>query len=268
MREIVLDTETTGLDPAEGHRIIEIGCIEILHTIPTGQIFHVYIDPQRDIPEDAVRVHGITAEFLAGKPVFADIASEFLAFIGDAKLVAHNAAFDMRFLNAELGLLGLEPIDSERVVDTLALARRRHPGASNSLDALCNRYGIDNTRRTKHGALLDSEILADVYAELLGGAKPLSPLKPLPRSGRTIHIRPHSGNAPFRSKALFPHRSETPIEPSLPNWATKPSGSPTCLSLKIPSPEDRMQEGVFHRCCLLQHCFGNEDNELLTISLA
>ncbi|ACB96758.1 DNA polymerase III subunit epsilon [Beijerinckia indica] len=169
MREIVLDTETTGLDPAEGHRIIEIGCIEILHTIPTGQIFHVYIDPQRDIPEDAVRVHGITAEFLAGKPVFADIASEFLAFIGDAKLVAHNAAFDMRFLNAELGLLGLEPIDSERVVDTLALARRRHPGASNSLDALCNRYGIDNTRRTKHGALLDSEILADVYAELLGG---------------------------------------------------------------------------------------------------
>ncbi|WP_034998081.1 DNA polymerase III subunit epsilon [Beijerinckia mobilis] len=169
MREIILDTETTGLDPAEGHRIIEIGCVELLHSVPTGQTYHVYIDPQRDIPADAVKVHGITAEFLAGKPLFADIAQDFLKFIGDAKLVAHNAAFDMRFLNAELALLGLDPLDLERVVDTLSLARRRYPGASNSLDALCQRYGIDNSRRTKHGALLDAEILADVYVELLGG---------------------------------------------------------------------------------------------------
>jgi len=167
MREIILDTETTGLDPAEGHRIIEIGCVELLHSVPTGQTYHVYIDPQRDIPADAVKVHGITAEFLAGKPLFADIAQDFLKFIGDAKLVAHNAAFDMRFLNAELALLGLDPLDLERVVDTLSLARRRYPGASNSLDALCQRYGIDNSRRTKHGALLDAEILADVYVELL-----------------------------------------------------------------------------------------------------
>lgn len=169
MREIVFDTETTGLDPANGHRIIEIGCIEVFNVIPTGQHFHVYIDPERDIPDEAFRVHGISAEFLKGKQVFAAIAESFLNFIGDGKLVAHNAEFDMRFINAELALLGLPPISSERVVDTLALARRRHPGASNSLDALCQRYGIDNSRRTKHGALLDAEILAEVYAELTGG---------------------------------------------------------------------------------------------------
>jgi DNA polymerase-3 subunit epsilon len=169
MREIVFDTETTGLDPANGHRIIEIGCIETFNVIPTGQHFHVYIDPERDMPEEAFKVHGISAEFLKGKQVFADIAEDFLKFIGDGTLVAHNAEFDMRFINAELAWLGLPPIGPERVVDTLTIARRRHPGASNSLDALCVRYGIDNTRRTKHGALLDAEILAEVYAELLGG---------------------------------------------------------------------------------------------------
>jgi DNA polymerase-3 subunit epsilon len=169
MREIVFDTETTGLDPANGHRIIEIGCIEILNVIPTGQHFHVYIDPERDMPEEAFRVHGISAEFLKGKQVFAEIAEDFLKFVGDGTLVAHNAEFDMRFINAELALLGLPPIGPERVVDTLTIARRRHPGASNSLDALCVRYGIDNSRRTKHGALLDAEILAEVYAELSGG---------------------------------------------------------------------------------------------------
>lgn len=169
MREIVLDTETTGLDPASGHRIVEIGCVELFNTIPTGQFYHVYLDPERDMPEEAFRVHGLSIEFLTGKPKFTEIAEAFLAFIGDAPLVAHNAEFDMRFINAELATFGLPAIGSERVVDTLALARRRHPGAPASLDALCQRYGIDLSRRTKHGALLDSEILAEVYAELLGG---------------------------------------------------------------------------------------------------
>jgi DNA polymerase-3 subunit epsilon len=169
LREIVLDTETTGLDPASGHRIVEIGCVELFNAIPTGQFYHVYLDPERDMPEEAFRVHGLSIEFLTGKPKFTEIAEAFLAFIGDAPLVAHNAEFDMRFINAELAAFGLPAIASERVVDTLALARRRHPGAPASLDALCQRYGIDLSRRTKHGALLDSEILAEVYAELLGG---------------------------------------------------------------------------------------------------
>src|ERR1700738_2072082 len=169
MREIVLDTETTGLDPANGHRIVEIGCVELLNAIPTGETFHAYIDPGRDMPEEAFRVHGISAEFLAGKPVFANVVTDFLKFAGAAKIVAHNAEFDMRFLNAELALLGIAPIASDRVIDTLALARRKYPGAANSLDALCERYGIDTSRRTKHGALLDAGILAEVYAELTGG---------------------------------------------------------------------------------------------------
>ncbi len=169
MREIVLDTETTGLDPANGHRIVEIACVEMLNAIPTGEVFHAYIDPERDMPEDAFRVHGISAGFLAGKPVFAKIAAGFLQFAGGAKIIAHNAEFDLRFLNAELGLLGIAPIASDRVIDTLTLARRKYPGAANGLDALCARYGIDTSRRTKHGALLDAGILAEVYAELTGG---------------------------------------------------------------------------------------------------
>lgn len=169
MREIVIDTETTGLDPANGHRIIEIGCLELFNAIPTGQTFHEYLDPERDVPDEAFRVHGLSAEFLAGKPKFGDIAERFVAFLGEAVLVAHNAEFDVRFLNAELAAHGRAGIGFERVVDTLALARRRHPGAPNSLDALCQRYGIDVSRRTKHGALLDAEILAEVYAELTGG---------------------------------------------------------------------------------------------------
>ncbi|MGC2225107.1 MAG: DNA polymerase III subunit epsilon [Methylocella sp.] len=169
MREIVLDTETTGLDPASGHKIVEIGCVELLNAIPTGEIFHAYLDPERDIPEEAFRVHGLSAEFLADKPVFAKVVVDFLKFTGSAKIVAHNAEFDMRFLNAELAVLGIEPIASDRVIDTLALARRKYPGAANSLDALCARYGIETSRRTKHGALLDAGILAEVYAELTGG---------------------------------------------------------------------------------------------------
>ena len=169
MREIVFDTETTGLDPATGHRIVEIGCVELLNGIPTGKTFHSYLDPQRDMPEEAFRVHGLSAEFLAGKPLFADIVDELVAFLAGAKLVAHNAEFDFRFVSAELVALGRSALDLELMVDTLALARRRHPGSPVSLDALCSRYGIDNSRRTKHGALLDSEILAEVYAELTGG---------------------------------------------------------------------------------------------------
>lgn len=169
MREIVLDTETTGVEALKGDRIVEIGCVELVNHCPTGRTYHVYINPERDMPEGAFKVHGLSAAFLSDKPVFAAVASEFAAFIADAKLVIHNAAFDVGFINMEFGRLGLPAIVPALVVDTLSMARRKHPGASNSLDALCSRYGIDNSRRTKHGALLDSEILAEVYIELIGG---------------------------------------------------------------------------------------------------
>jgi DNA polymerase-3 subunit epsilon len=169
MREIVLDTETTGLDPNEGHRLVEIGCVEVLHGLPTGNTWHYYFNPERDMPSDAFAVHGLSREFLSDKPLFEHLADEFLAFVGDARLVIHNAGFDMRFLNAELARIKRPPLPLERVVDTLAMARRRHPGARVSLDELCQRYGIDNTRRVRHGALLDAEILAEVYIELIGG---------------------------------------------------------------------------------------------------
>lgn len=169
IREIILDTETTGLDPATGDRIVEIGAVELLNHLPTGRTFHVYINPERDMPREAEAVHGLSSAFLSDKPVFAAIAQEFLDFIGDAALVIHNASFDMAFLNAELGFLRLGPIPPEQVIDTLHIARQKHPGSANSLDALCRRYGIDNSKRTKHGALLDSELLAEVYLELIGG---------------------------------------------------------------------------------------------------
>jgi len=169
LREIILDTETTGLDPVRGDRIVEIGCVEVFNLIPTGQVFHCYLDPQRDMPEEAFRVHGLSREFLTGKPTFDQIVDDFLSFIGDDRLVIHNAEFDMKFINHELKMIKRQPILMDRVLDTLALARKKHPGSSNSLDALCARYKIDNSRRTKHGALLDGEILAEVYAELCGG---------------------------------------------------------------------------------------------------
>jgi DNA polymerase III subunit epsilon len=168
VREIVLDTETTGLDPFAGHRLVEIGCIELFNRIPTGQTFHRYLHPERDVPAAAFEVHGLSAEFLKDKAVFAEIADEFLAFIGEAPLIAHNAAFDIAFLNAELERAHKGLIPRERVVDTLLLARRKHPGGANRLDHLCARYRIDNSARTKHGALLDAEILGEVYIELLG----------------------------------------------------------------------------------------------------
>ncbi len=169
MREIILDTETTGLDPATGDRLVEIACVEVLNYIPTGDFYHTYIDPERDVPEGAFNVHGLSTEFLKGKPLFRDVAADFLAFIGESRLVIHNAEFDMKFLNAEFKRAGLPLLPADRAFDTLTYARRKHPGAANSLDALCARYKIDNSRRTKHGALMDSEILAEVYAELMGG---------------------------------------------------------------------------------------------------
>lgn len=168
IREIVLDTETTGLSHAEGDRLVEIGCVELINHIPSGKNFHVYINPQRSMPDEAFRVHGLSEEFLSDKPVFKTLAEEFRTFVDGARLIIHNAPFDMGFLNAELGWAGLPILDNE-VIDTVMLARKKHPGARVSLDALCKHYGIDNSRRTLHGALLDSEILAEVYLELIGG---------------------------------------------------------------------------------------------------
>ena len=172
MREIVLDTETTGLSPDNGDRVVEIGCLELVNHVPTGQTFHVYLNPQRDMPTAAFEVHGLSEELLSDKPLFADVAADFTVFIGEASLIAHNAAFDMGFLNMELKRAGQAPIPNDRVVDTLAMAKKKFPGAQNSLDALCRRFDVDNSGRTLHGALLDSELLAEVYLELIGGRQP------------------------------------------------------------------------------------------------
>lgn len=172
MREIVLDTETTGFDPETGDRIVEIGAVELDRHVPTGRTYHQYINPERDMPQEAFEVHGLGNEFLADKPKFAEIGQAFLDFVGDAKLVIHNAAFDMKFLNAELGWINLPLIPYDRAIDTLLIARKKFPGSPASLDALCRRFAIDNSARTLHGALLDSEILAEVYLELIGGRQP------------------------------------------------------------------------------------------------
>jgi DNA polymerase-3 subunit epsilon len=168
-REIVLDTETTGLDPKRGDRIVEIGCVEVVNRFLTGRTFHCYINPERSMPPEAFAVHGLSDGFLKDKPKFAEVAGAFMDFIGDAQLVIHNAAFDMGFINHELQKIGRDAIGMDRVIDTVMLARRKHPGQQNSLDALCDRYGVDRSKRTRHGALLDSELLAEVYAELTGG---------------------------------------------------------------------------------------------------
>ena len=167
MREIVIDTETTGLDPYQGHRLVEIGCVELINRIPSGQTFHRYLNPERGMPEEAFAVHGLSEQFLKDKPLFAEIADDLLGFLGDAPLVIHNAGFDIAFLNAELERVDRSQLPRERAIDTLLIARRKHPGGSNRLDDLCVRYAIDNSRRTKHGALLDAELLAEVYVELI-----------------------------------------------------------------------------------------------------
>jgi len=173
LREIVLDTETTGLDPRKGDRLVEIGCVELVNRIPTGREFHAYINPMRDVPAEAEAVHGLSTAFLKDKPLFEAVAAQLLEFLGDDVVIAHNATFDIAFLNAELGRLGHAEIVMARVVDTLQLARRKHPAGPNNLDALCKRYGIDNSKRTKHGALMDSLLLAEVYVDLLGARQSL-----------------------------------------------------------------------------------------------
>jgi DNA polymerase-3 subunit epsilon len=169
MREICLDTETTGLEPKDGHRIVEIGCVEIIDRVKTGNVFHIYINPERDMPESAFKIHGISEDFLQDKPKFIDIAEEFIEFVKDTNLVIHNAAFDMKFINSELRKCDMEIIERRFVKDSLIMARNKYPGSKNSLDALCKRFKIDLSRREKHGALLDADLLADVYVELVGG---------------------------------------------------------------------------------------------------
>ncbi len=199
MREIVLDTETTGFEPETGDRIVEIGAVELFNHLPTKRHFHVYINPERPMPEAAFAVHGLGDDFLKDKPLFAEVARDFVEFIGDAKLVIHNAAFDMKFLNHELGRLGYPAMPMDRAIDTVLMARRKFPGAPASLDALCRRFGIDNSARTLHGALLDSEILAEVYLELIGGRQPDFGLSAEPatasRSGR-----PEQGETAWRPR--------------------------------------------------------------------
>ena len=172
MREIVLDTETTGLDPTSGHRVVEVGCIELLNHMPTGREFHFYVNPERDMPAEAEAVHGLSSAFLSDKPLFSSLADELLGFIGDSPIIAHNAGFDMGFINAELKRVGKAPLGSDRTIDTVMLARRKFPGAQASLDALCRRFSIDLSGRGKHGALLDAKRLAKVYLELVGGREP------------------------------------------------------------------------------------------------
>ncbi len=195
MREIVLDTETTGFDPETGDRIVEIACLELENHIETGAVFHCYLNPEREMPEEAFRVHGLGDDFLAEQPLFAEKAEEFLAFIDTAPLVIHNADFDMRFLNAELRRLEREPLPGERAIDTLAMARQRYPGAQASLDALCRRFEIDNSARSLHGALLDCQLLAEVYLELLGGRQPGLVLK-TEKSAAQVQAQPRSARPP------------------------------------------------------------------------
>lgn len=172
MREIILDTETTGLDPLQGHRVVEIGCVELINHVPTGRTWQSYLNPEREMPTEAAIIHGLKDEFLVKQPLFSQVADQFLEFIGDAPLVAHNASFDVGFLNAELTRHGFTPLVSERVIDTLPMARKMFPGAPASLDALCKRFGVDATGRQLHGALLDARLLAEVYLELRGGRQP------------------------------------------------------------------------------------------------
>jgi DNA polymerase-3 subunit epsilon len=204
MREIVLDTETTGFEPSAGHRMVEIGCVELVNHVPTGRTFHEYINPERSIPDEATRVHGITDADVAEKPLFRDIAQAFLEFVGDAPLIIHNAAFDMKFINAELALCGRDPLPMSQAVDTVAMARRKFPGAPASLDALCRRFQIDNTNRVFHGALLDSELLAEVYLELRGGRQPGLAL---------VHDR-RDGAAAADGRPARPYRAPRPHAPS------------------------------------------------------
>ena len=204
MREIVLDTETTGLDPVEGHRIVEIGCVELINHVATGETYHVYIDPERDVPEEAARVHGLNRDFLRQYPTFAARMEGFLDFIGTDPLVIHNAEFDMKFLNHELQRQGRPVLPMSRAIDTLAMARQRFPGAQANLDALCKRFGVDNTGRTLHGALLDCDLLAEVYLQLRGGREP----------GLALGQTRGTGGQTHAAKVERPYRAPRPHAPS------------------------------------------------------
>ena len=204
MREIVFDTETTGLDPLAGDRLVEIGCIELFNRFPTGKTFHGYFNPERDMPESALKIHGLTIDFLKNQPLFARRVGELIDFLGDAQLVAHNAMFDLAFLNAELERAGYQAVGRDRMVDTLLIARRKHPGAPNRLDDLCNRYAVDNSRRAKHGALLDAELLAEVYVELIGARQAqfvLSQAPAIVATGQIIAVRERPMPLPSRLTA-------------------------------------------------------------------
>lgn len=209
MRTIVLDTETTGLDPKSGHRVVEIGCVELHHGLPTGQVYHIYLNPQRSMPAEAFRVHGLSEEFLSDKPLFHEIVDDLLAFIKQDPLIIHNARFDMKFLNAELEKCGKALLPFEQAIDTLAIAKQKFPGSPVNLDALCRRFQVDNSNRIKHGALLDAEILAEVYLELLGGRQTTFDLgdakKSGPRVGEDLENAPR---APARRERFFPPTQE------------------------------------------------------------
>ncbi|MCK0099052.1 DNA polymerase III subunit epsilon [Qipengyuania sp. S6317L1] len=208
MREVIFDTETTGLDPKTGDRMVEIGCVEMIDRVETGNSYHAYYNPERDMPAAAEAVHGLSAEFLSGKPLFSETVDELLEFLGDAPLVAHNAGFDFGFLNAELERIGREPVSMDRMVDTVAIARKKHPGAKLSLDALCTRYGVDRSHRVKHGALLDAELLAQVYVELKGGRQIGLELASEPVAVASITEGDADGATPSNSRA--PRREPRP----------------------------------------------------------
>ena len=209
MREIVLDTETTGLDVSQGHKIIEIGALEIMNLVPSGKTLHLYINPERDIDPDAIKIHGITNEFVSDKPLFKNVAQEFLDFIGDDNLVIHNASFDMGFLNFELNHAGFRSISNENVIDTLKIARQKFPGAQASLDALCRRFQIDNSHRDLHGALIDADLLASVYVELKGGLQPTLLLDNITTKSEYIS----NNNSNIDSDFLFVRKKQRPIRP-------------------------------------------------------
>lgn len=226
MREIVLDTETTGISPRDGHRIIEIGALELKHHLPTGNKLHIYINPERAIDEGAVAVHGLTNEFLSDKPLFAEIVDKFLSFIGDAPLVIHNASFDMGFINSELDKIQHPPLPMDRAIDTLAMARKKFPGAQANLDALCRRFDINNSHRDLHGALVDADLLASVYVELLGGRQP----------GLLLGIEKRNDNAAVAKNAeqaspkLKVDRDKNPVRP---------------IRLHTPSAEETLAHDAF-----------------------
>ena len=210
LRHIAFDTETTGLDPVQGHRVVEIGCVEMVDYVRTGRTFHAYLNPERDIPPEAERVHGLSRKFLADKPLFKDVAADFLAFVGEGLLVAHNASFDMKFINYELRTLGHGAFAADRSLDTLLMARKKYPGQPASLDALCRRFNVDTTARVKHGALLDAELLCDVYLELMGGRQASFGLSDARAGQGGGAEETHSV-----SETTFPRRHFTPSEAEL-----------------------------------------------------